>query len=220
MTYDLADSVSPEPPTTGGALSLPRLIDPARFFNRGYLLLVVQEKMGNYQDAEAQPPDDDVVATEDDADPTNPLVAGALSAVYGRQVLVVTRRQYERRKISEPLFQRAEILDTHKIAQVVYKPARGKIGNVFGESGTRINVSLKTPSGRQIPLTIGSDSYVEELKYVLEKKEEIPIDYSRVVLVYGGKTMVEGERITHYGVRISVKLNVTLARANLSAACP
>ena len=171
--------------------------------------------MGNYQDAEAQPPDDDAVATED---PTNPLVAGALSAVYGRQVLVVTRRQYERRKISDPLFQRAEILDTHKIAQVVYKPARGKIGNVFGESGTRINVSLKTPSGRQIPLTIGSDSYVEELKYVLEKKEEIPIDYSRVVLVYGGKTMVEGERITRYGVRISVKLNVTFARASLSAA--
>ena len=56
-------------------------------------------------------------------------------------------------------------------------------------------------SGKKIELEVGEDSYVEEIIYLLEKKVEVPIDNDRLVLLYGGKQMQEGCRISDYEVR-------------------
>ena len=127
-----------------------------------------------------------------------PLIASALSAALMRTV--VTEEEYERRR-HEPQFARVETLDLQKIADLSYEPATGKFGDVFGESGSKITVCLKSLSGKKIELEVGKDSYVEELKCLLEKKVEVPIDNDRLVLLYDGKTMQDGCRISKYGVR-------------------
>ena len=126
------------------------------------------------------------------------LIATALSAAYKRTV--VTEEEYERRK-HEPLFAKVEKLDVQKMADLTYEPATGKFGDVFGESGGKITVCLKSLSGKKIELEVGEDSYVEEIKYLLEEKVEVPIDNDRLVLLYGGKQMKEGCRISDYRVR-------------------
>ena len=131
----------------------------------------------------------------------SPLIASALSAAFMRTV--VTEEEYERRRL-EPQFASVETLDLQKMADLIYEPATGKFGDVFGESGSKITVCLKSLSGKKIELEVGKDSYVEELKCLLEKKVEVPIDNDRLVLLYGGKAMHDGCRISEYGVRQQV----------------
>ena len=106
------------------------------------------------------------------------LIADAFSAAFDRPV--VTRAEFNRRK-REPFFANAECLDLDTVAELSYEPAFGKYGTVYGENGSKIDVCLRTLSGRRIPLVVGTESYVEELKYLLEESEGIPVDYDRVV---------------------------------------
>ena len=129
------------------------------------------------------------------------LIAAAFSAAFDRPV--VTEAEYKRRK-HEPLFAQAETLDLDKVADLSYEPAAGIFGDVYGESGVKIDICLKTLSGRRIPLNVGKDSHVEELKYLLEESEGIPVDHDRVVLLFDGKHMQDGKRISYYGVRVRV----------------
>ena len=126
------------------------------------------------------------------------LIAAAFSAAFDRPV--VTEAEYKRRK-HEPLFAQAETLDLDKVADLSYEPAAGIFGDVYGESGVKIDICLKTLSGRRIPLNVGKDSLVEELKYLLEENEGIPVDHDRIVLLFDGKHMQDGKRISYYGVR-------------------
>ena len=127
------------------------------------------------------------------------LIAAAFSAAFDRPV--VTEAEYKRRK-HEPLFAQAETLDLDKVADLSYEPAAGSFGDVYGERGDKIDIILKTLSGRRIPLNVGKDSLVEELKYLLEESEGIPVDHGRLVLLFGGKhIMQDGKRISYYGVR-------------------
>lgn len=126
------------------------------------------------------------------------LIAAALSAAFERTV--VTEEVYERRK-HEPQFANVEKLDLQELAVLSYEPATGKFGDVFGESGSKITVFLKSYTGMEIELEVGEDSYVEELKYLLEVKKQVLIDNDRFVLLYGGNRMEEGCRISDYGVR-------------------
>ena len=150
--------------------------------------------MGNYwsqEEADQQPQNDELTSVD--------LIAAAFSAAFDRPV--VTKAEYERRK-TEPCFATTETLGLDEITSLSYEPARGNYGDVFGESGVKIGVILKTLSGRRIPLTVGNDSYVEEIKYLLEESEGVPVDYNRVVLLYNGKQMRDGKRISYYGVSI------------------
>lgn len=126
------------------------------------------------------------------------LVAAAFSAVLNYPV--VTEAEYFQRR-HEPLFQNAQTLDLENFTSMTYEPARGKFGNVFGESGKKISVSLVTPSGRKFVLQVGNDSYVEELKYLLEESEGIPVDYDRIEFLYKGVTMKDQKRLSYYDVR-------------------
>lgn len=102
--------------------------------------------------------------TTGDGFTTDDLTAAAFSAALERPV--VTQGEYERRK-HEPQFSQVETLDVKKIAELSFEPATGKFGDVYGESGDKITVWLTTLTGRMIDLKVGSDSYVEELKYLL-----------------------------------------------------
>ena len=126
------------------------------------------------------------------------LIAAALSAAFDRRV--VTREEYERRQ-TEPEFSLVETLDLQKFSSAVYEPATGRYGSVYGKSGKQISVTLVTLTGRNISLTVGSESYVEELKFALEEQEGFPIDHSRLVLVFNKKCLQDGHRISEYGVR-------------------
>ena len=126
------------------------------------------------------------------------LIAAAFSAAFDRPV--VTEAEYKRRK-KEPLFAQAETLDLDKITDLSYEPATGIFGDVYGESGVKIDICLKTLNGRRIPLNVGKDSLVEELKYLLEESEGIPVDHNRLALLFDGQNMQEGKRISYYGVR-------------------
>jgi len=106
---------------------------------------------------------------------------------------------YQRRK-HELQFARVETLDLQRLADLSYEPATGKYGNVFGESGRKITVYMQSLSGRTVELEVGEDSYAEELKYLLEEKEEVLIDNDRFVLLHNGKCMEDGRRISEYGV--------------------
>ncbi len=128
---------------------------------------------------------------------TDSLVAAAFSAAFERPV--VTNAEYQRRK-DEPQFANVETLDIDKVAELSYEPATGKFGDVYGESGDKITVWLKTLTGRKIQLQVGSDSYVEELKYLLEEHEGIPVDNDRLVLLYKSKSMSDGRRLSDYNV--------------------
>ena len=167
--------------------------------------------MGNQQDVPAQDPpqpvplhqftrDRSLTLSRPSATTAHPdidLIAAAFSAALDRPV--VTRAEFNRRK-GEPLFANAECLSLDTVAELCYEPAFGKCGNVYGENGAKIDVCLRTLSGRSIPLVVGTESYVEELKYLLEEREGIPVDYARVVLLHGGKQMQDGKRISEYGV--------------------
>ena len=45
-------------------------------------------------------------------------------------------------------------------------------------------------------MNVGKDSLVEELKYLLEESEGIPVDHNRLALLFDGQNMQEGKRIT------------------------
>ena len=125
------------------------------------------------------------------------FIAAAFSAALNYPV--VTEVEYTQRR-HEPLFQNAQTLDLDKITSMIYEPAKGKFGNVFGESGKKIRVSLVTPSGRKFILQVGNDSYVEELKYLLEESEGVPVDYDRIKFLYKGVTMKDQKRLSYYDV--------------------
>lgn len=151
--------------------------------------------MGNYQSAPYAP------SPSVAADISSNLVTAAFSAAFGRPVF--TSAEYERRK-HEPQFAQVETLDVSKVAELSFEPAIGKFGDVYGESGDKITVWLKTLSGRKIELEVGAHSYVEEIKYLLEEQEGIPVDNDRLVLLYKSKRMQDGCRISDYGVRASM----------------
>ena len=124
------------------------------------------------------------------------LIAAAFSAAF--DCPVVTEAEYKRRK-HEPLFAQAETLDLGKVADLSYEPAAGSFGDVYGESGVKIDICLKSPfGGRSLHLNVGKDSFVEELLYLLEESEGIPID--KVVLLFERQHMQAGRRISYYGV--------------------
>ena len=125
------------------------------------------------------------------------LIADAFSTALDRPV--VTRAEFNRRK-EEPLFANAECLNLDTVAELIYEPAFGKYGTVYGENGSKIDIRLRTLSGRRIPLVVGTESYVEEVKYLLEESEGIPVYPAQVVLLHGGKQMHDGKRISDYGV--------------------
>ena len=152
--------------------------------------------MGN--NIERQESDAPVSDGANDHFTTNDLTAAAFSAALDRPV--VTEAEYDQNK-DDPYFAEVEVLDLPKISSYSYEPAFGKFGDVFGKSGDKIKIILKTLSGREIPLTVGSDSYVEEVKYLLEETQGIPIDNDRLMLMYSGRHMKEGSRISTYGVR-------------------
>ena len=91
-----------------------------------------------------------------------------------------------------------------KVAELSFEPAIGKFGDVYGKSGDKITIWLKTLSGRRIELKVGSQSYVEEIKYLLEEHEGIPVDNDRLVLLYKNKRIQDGCRISDYGVAQAV----------------
>ncbi len=157
--------------------------------------------MGNYEDAPRQPaelPRPRPYGSGASVSLTSSnIIAAAFSAAFERPV--VTSAEYEQRK-HEPQFAQVETLDLDKVAELSFEPVIGKFGDVYGESGDKIAVCLKTPTGRKIQLQVGSDSYVEEVKYLLEKHEGIPVDNDRLVLLYRNTVMPEGSRISDYGV--------------------
>ncbi len=144
------------------------------------------------------------------------LVAAALSAAYERRV--VTREEYERHKY-EPQFAFAETLDSAKLAELNFAPAFGRFGDVYGESGTKITVYLRTITGRTFELEIGRDSYVEEVKHVLEESQNIRVDPDRFILLFNGTKLDEGRRISEYGVRDQC-WRVAARMCNINAHCP
>ena len=128
---------------------------------------------------------------------SNKLVAAALSAALERSI--VTREEYEERK-HEPQFAYVDTLDLAKFSELSYAPAFGKFGDVYGESGRKITVYVQTITGRTFELEIGCDSYVEEVKYILEESKDALVDSDRFILLFKGTKLENGRRISEYGV--------------------
>jgi hypothetical protein len=127
------------------------------------------------------------------------LVAAALSAAFGETV--VTKQEYDRRK-DEPGFGNAESLDLRYYEKMCYEPVKGQYGDVFGENGSPITVILKSLSGQSFKLSVGDESYVEELRFLIEKQHGIPVDHSRLILTFKGKQLKDGYRLSDCGVRL------------------
>ena len=126
------------------------------------------------------------------------ILTAALSAAFERKV--VTKEEYDRRR-HEAEFSNAETLDLGCFEKLCYEPAKGQFGDEFGENGEPICVNLKTLSGLSHKLSVGEKSYVEELKFLFEEQQGIPIDHSRLILTFNGKTLQDGFRISDYKVR-------------------
>ena len=127
------------------------------------------------------------------------ILAAALSAAFGEKV--VTKEEYDLKK-HEAEFSDAETLDLGCFEKRCYEPAKGQFGDVFGESGDPICLNLKTLSGQRYKLSVGEKSYIEELKFLFEEQQGIPVDHSRLILTFNGKTLQDGLRISDYKVRI------------------
>lgn len=130
------------------------------------------------------------------------LIAAGLSAALDCKV--VTKEEYERRK-DEPEFQNVvEDLDLNTLGDVCYEPAKGQFGDVFGNNGKSITLSLRSLSGRKFDLTVGEESYVEELKFVFEEQQGLPFDHKRLIFMFKGKELKHGFRLSDYKVRSAV----------------
>ena len=128
----------------------------------------------------------------------NELLAAALSAAFDEKV--VTKEEYDRRK-DEPEFGTVESLDIRFFEKLCYEPVKGQYGDVFGENGKPITVILKTLTGQSFKLSVGDKSYVEELKFLFEEQQRIPVDHSRLFFTFKGKALQDGFRISDYEVR-------------------
>ena len=128
----------------------------------------------------------------------NKLLAAALSAAFDETV--VTKEEYDRKK-DKPEFSDAETLDLRFFEKLCYESVKGQFGNVFGENGKPITVILKTLSGQSFKLSVGDESYVEELKFLFEEQQGIPVDHSRLIFTFKGKKLQDGFRISDYEVR-------------------
>ena len=128
------------------------------------------------------------------------VIAAALSAAFDEKV--VTKQEYDRRK-DEPEFANAESLDFRFYEKMCYEPVKGQYGNVFGENGNPITVILKSLSGQSFTLSVGDKSYVEELKFLFEEQQGIPMDHSRLIFTFQGKQLQDGFRVSDYGVRLA-----------------
>ena len=129
----------------------------------------------------------------------NELNAAALYAAFDEKV--VTKQEYDRRK-DEPGFGNAESLDLKFYEKMCYESVKGQYGDVFGENGNPITVVLKSLSGRNFKLSVGDESYVEELKFLFEEQQGIPVDHSRLIFTFKGKQLQDGFRVSDYGVRL------------------
>ena len=87
-----------------------------------------------------------------------------------------------------------------------YAPVKVQYGNVFGENGSPITVTLKSLSGQSFKLSAGDESYVEELRFLIEKQHGVPVDHSRLILTFKGKQLEDGCRLSDYGVRLLHKM--------------
>ena len=131
------------------------------------------------------------------------IIAAALSAAFDETI--VTRQEYECRK-DEPGFGNAESLDFSSYEKMCYAPVKVQYGNVFGENGSPITVTLKSLSGQSFKLSAGDESYVEELRFLIEKQHGVPVDHSRLILTFKGKQLEDGCRLSDYGVRLLHKM--------------
>ena len=129
----------------------------------------------------------------------NEVIAAALSAAFGEKI--VTKQEYDRRK-DEPEFGNVESLDLGCYEKMCYAPVKGQYGDVFGENGSLITVILKSLSGQSFKLSVGDTSYVEELRFLIEKQHGIPVDHSRLILTFNRKQLEDGCRLSDYGVRL------------------
>ena len=128
----------------------------------------------------------------------NELLAAALSAAFDEKV--VTKEEYDRKK-DEPEFNNAESLDLRFFEKLCFEPVKGQFGDVFGENGKPITVILKTLSGQSFKLSVGDESYTDELKFLFEEQQGIPVDHSRLIFTFRGKKLEDGFRISDYEVR-------------------
>ena len=135
----------------------------------------------------------------------NELLAAALSAAFNEKV--VTKQEYERRK-DEHGFSKlsVESLDLRFFEKLCYEPVKGQYGDVFGENGKSITVVLKALSGQSYKVSAGGESYVEELKFLFEEQQGIPVDHSRLIFTFKGKQLQDGDRISAYGVRLNIAI--------------
>ena len=125
------------------------------------------------------------------------LAAAALSALLQRPV--ITQQEYEERR-HEPEYATVEVLDYERLAETVYTTAMGPVGDILGESGKKINLTLTSITGKSYVLNVGEDSYTEELKGLLEKCENFPVRHDRLVFVYKGRMLEERHRLSEYKV--------------------
>ena len=129
----------------------------------------------------------------------NGIIAAALSSAFREKV--VTRQEYDRRK-DEPGFGNAESLDLSCYEKICYESVKGQYGDVSGENGSPITVTLKSLSGQTFQLSVGDKSYVEELRFVFEEQQGVPVDHSRLIFTFKGKKLEDGCRLSDYGVRL------------------
>ena len=128
----------------------------------------------------------------------NELLAAALSAAFDEKV--VTKEEYDCKK-DEPEFSNVESLNLRLFEKLCYEPVKGQFGDVFGKNGKPITVILKTLSGQSFKLSVGDESYVEELKFLFEEQQKIPVDHCRLFFTFKGKKLQDGFRISDYEVR-------------------
>ena len=86
--------------------------------------------------------------------------------------------------------------------KICYESVKGQYGDVFGENGSPITVTLKSLSGQTFQLSVGDKSYVEELRFVFEEQQGVPVDHSRLIFTFKGKKLEDGCRLSDYGVRL------------------
>lgn len=142
------------------------------------------------------------------ADKKEILAAGLSTALDCK---IITESEYERRR-HEANFntQSVENLEMTVFEKLCFEPAKGQFGDVFGESGNKITVHLKSLSGRNFELSVGEEAYVEELKFLFEEQQGIPVDHKRLIFTFKGKILEDGFRLSDYKVNFMCESIATI----------